>query len=137
MLNNLEMLSLQVSKLTQRVIQLSETPGPSSSRRTSISSDGTSLRSIDAAEGDLDNDIFDPSEEAYKAILEETDFFYQMFESFILSSGRTALVMRSRSVHAYAAAFIEAAKNDIPDFAEASRAGEFLFLVNIYRCDRG
>ncbi|KAH7008523.1 hypothetical protein EDB80DRAFT_872329 [Ilyonectria destructans] len=50
-------------------------------------SDGGSRRSLDAAEGDTENDIVDPSEEAYKAILEETVFFYQMLESFILSSG--------------------------------------------------
>lgn len=62
-------------------------PWESDSRRTSISSDGGSRQSLDAAEGDTENDIVDPSEEAYKAILEETDFFYQMFESFILSSG--------------------------------------------------
>lgn len=81
-------------------------------------------------EGDAETDIINPSVEAYKAILEETDFFYQLFESSILNSGKTALVARSKNIQTYAAAFIEAAKKDIPDSVETTHVGKLFILVN-------
>ncbi|KAK7415680.1 hypothetical protein QQX98_005714 [Neonectria punicea] len=90
-----------------------------SSRRSFLGKEGASTMEGEEPEG---------SEQALTKILEETDFIYQIFEAFLLSSGKTPLVTRSKNIQASSDTFEAFANREIPDFAEAGRAEALLNL---------
>ncbi|KAK7432427.1 hypothetical protein QQZ08_000990 [Neonectria magnoliae] len=110
---------LRYLKLNRRSL-VSRDDSPSVlSHRSSLSKEGA---------GTIQREELKGSEQVLAKIVEDTDFIYQMFEAFLLSSGKDPLVTRSKNIQANSGALEAFCKHEIPDFAETERAEALLNL---------
>ncbi|KAI8719077.1 hypothetical protein NCS52_00688100 [Fusarium sp. LHS14.1] len=112
---------------------LGEDTASEASRRSSMNSRRASLGSRTSSVGGatVDEDD-DPSEVALGKFLDGLEEIDAYFESFILSSGKTALTKHTKNLSSSSQAFKEAANIQLAGFIGDQRASEMLEYMSIF-----